>query len=80
MQAATWDEKNNSRLIYHKLTSSHLRPNSSEKMKNHIDEDVLDEILLNLMKQYQMSLIKGTELDSTIEFLKKTSKMIKFFS
>lgn len=39
-------------------------------MKNHIDEDVLDEILLNLMKQYQMSLIKGTELDSTIEFLK----------
>lgn len=31
------------------------------------------------MKQYQMSLIKGTRLVSTTKFLENTSKMIKFF-
>lgn len=31
------------------------------------------------MKQYQMSLIKGTKLVSTTKFLENTSKMIKFF-
>lgn len=71
LHAANWDEKTNSRLIHHKLTSSHLRPDSSEKMRNHLAEDVLDENMLNLMKQYQMSLINGTELNSTIEFLEK---------
>lgn len=79
LHAANWDEKTNSRLIHHKLTSSHLRPDSSEKMRNHLAEDVLDENMLNLMKQYQMSLINGTELDSTIEFLENASKMVKFF-
>lgn len=31
------------------------------------------------MKQYQMSLIKGTKLVSTTKFQENTSKMIKFF-
>lgn len=31
------------------------------------------------MKQYQMSLIKGTKFVSTTKFLENTSKMIKFF-
>lgn len=31
------------------------------------------------MKQYQMSLIKGTKLVSTTKFLENTSEMIKFF-
>lgn len=31
------------------------------------------------MKQYQMSVIKGTKIVSTTKFLENTSKMIKFF-
>lgn len=79
LHAANWNAKTNSRLIYHKLTLSHLRPDSSEKMRNHLAEDILDENMLNLMKQFQMFLIKSSELYSTIEFLENTSKMIKFF-
>lgn len=78
-QAAKWDERTNSRLIHHKLTSSHLQPDSAEKMRNHLAEDVLDENMLNLLRCYQKSLHKGSDLDSVIEFLENTSKIIKFF-
>lgn len=41
LQVANWDEKTNFRLIHHKITTSHLRPGFSEKMRNHFAEDVL---------------------------------------
>jgi hypothetical protein len=48
-------------------------------MRNHLAEDVLDENMLNLLRCYQKSLHKGSDLDSVIEFLENTSKIIKFF-
>lgn len=74
LQVANQDEKTNFRLIHHKITTSHLRPGFSEKMRGCPDDN-----FLTLMKQYQMSLIKGTKLVSTPKFLENTSKMIKFF-
>lgn len=47
LHAANWDEKTNSKLIHYKLTSSHFRPDYSEKMRNHLAEGVLDENMLN---------------------------------
>ena len=58
-QAAKWNERTNSRLIHHKLTSSHLQPDSAEKMRNHLAEDVLDENMLNLLRCYQKSFQQG---------------------
>lgn len=40
LKVANWDEKTNFRLIHYKITSSHLRPGFSEKMRNHLAEDV----------------------------------------
>ena len=79
VNAYKWDQESNSRQVYHKLTSSHLHPDSGEKMRNHLAEDVLNEDMLNLMKQYQISLINGNELSSTIEFLSITSNIVKLF-
>jgi hypothetical protein len=48
-------------------------------MRNNLAEEVLHENMLNLMRQYQMSLITPSVLNSTISFLENNSKMIKFF-
>jgi hypothetical protein len=62
------------RTFNYKLSSSHLHPDSSEKMRNHLAEQVLDDNMLNLMKQYQLSLINNEVLNGAIEFLENTSK------
>lgn len=79
LNAAKWDEQTNSRKINYKLSSSHLHPDSSEKMRNHLAEQVLDDNMLNLMKQYQLSLINNEVLNGAIEFLENTSKLINIF-
>jgi hypothetical protein len=47
--AARWDED----------TDSHLHQNSSEKMRNHLAEEILDLNMLNLMQNYKQSLKNG---------------------
>lgn len=77
--AANWDEKTNSRRISHKLTLSHLNPDSAEKMRNHLAEEVFDSNMLHLMKEYQKSLRKGQELDGTVDLLEQSSRLIFIF-
>lgn len=50
-----WDRATNSRLIHHKVTESHLHPNSAEKMRNKLAEDMMGEDMLNVMLKYQVS-------------------------
>jgi hypothetical protein len=50
--AARWDEEAN----------SHLHPNYSEKMRNHLAEEILDLNMLNLMQNYKQSLKNGNIL------------------
>ena len=77
--AVQWDRTVNSRPIHYKVTDSHLHPNISEKMRNHLAEDMLDENMLHLMECYRESLLNGSHLDSTVELLMMTSTMIKIF-
>jgi hypothetical protein len=79
VDAAKWDSETNSRKIHHKLTASHLHPDSAEKMRNHLAEEVLDSNMLNLMVQYKNSLKNGAVLDSAIELLTQTSELISIF-
>ena len=79
ISAAQWNRLTNSRLIHHKLSNSHLFPNSSEKMRNHLAEEMLNADALNLLQCYRGSCIDGSQYDSTIELLKHTSKIIEVF-
>jgi hypothetical protein len=49
LDAASWEEE----------TNSHLHPNSSEKMRNYLAEEILDLNMLNLMQNYKKSLKNG---------------------
>ena len=79
INAAKWDEDTNSRKIHYKLTPSHLHPDSAEKMRNHLAEEVLDEDMCHLVKHYRKSLQHCSVLDSAVEFLENTSKLISVF-
>lgn len=79
LNAARWDEQTNSRKIHYKLSNYHLHPDSGEKMRNHLAEEVLNEDMLQLMKSYQNSLINGDVLNSAIDLLQQTSKLITVF-
>lgn len=73
--AVQWDRDVNTRPICHKITDSHLYPNSAEKMRNHLAEEMLNEDFLYLMECFQVSLHDGTYLNSSIQLLKQTSKI-----
>lgn len=77
--AVQWDREVNARPICHKITDTHLNPNSAEKMRNHLAEEMLNEDFLHLMECFQANLKEGAYLNSTIQLLKHTSKLIKFF-
>ncbi|ELU04967.1 hypothetical protein CAPTEDRAFT_184970 [Capitella teleta] len=49
--AYQWDTENNPLPIHRKLTPAHMQPDSSEKMRNHLAEEVLDKDMLLLMKE-----------------------------
>ncbi|XP_052065893.1 uncharacterized protein LOC127705600 [Mytilus californianus] len=49
---------------------------TADKMRNHLAEKVLNEDMLQLMKSYQNSLINGDVLNSAIDLLQQTSKLI----
>ena len=80
--AYQWDVGNNPEMmrIHHRLTSEHIEVSAPGKMRNHLAEQCLNADMLNLMVQYQSSLSDGSHLDSTIEFLKETSKLVKVFN
>ncbi|XP_063435277.1 uncharacterized protein LOC134716277 [Mytilus trossulus] len=79
-KAYQWDIAVNPFKIYQQLTMEHFFLTSQSKMRNKLAEDVLNENMLHLMQCYQTSLKeKGDELNSSIEFLKKTSVLAKKF-
>lgn len=80
VDAVQWDRKTNTRLINQKITDCHLYPNNSEKMRNHLAEDMLNKDMLNLMYSYKASLVDGTNLDGCIAFLKRTAILIDIFN
>ena len=48
-------------------------------MRNHLAEEVLDVDMLNLMEQYQKTLIKGDHIQGAIDLLTHTSLLVKNF-
>jgi len=48
-------------------------------MTNHIGEDMLNEDFLYLMEAFQSDLSDGTHLNSSVQLLKHTSKIISVF-
>lgn len=66
ISAVKWDRKVNTRPLCHKITDQHLYPNSSEKMRNHLAEDMLNEDFLYLMEAFQSDLNDGSHLNSSI--------------
>lgn len=79
-KAYQWDFYSNTLKVYQQLTQDHFFLNSQLKMKNKLDEDVLNENMLHLMTCYQRSLgDKGEEPQGSIELLQHTSVIIKNF-
>ncbi|KAL3868679.1 hypothetical protein ACJMK2_041457 [Sinanodonta woodiana] len=64
ISAVHWDREVHSRPIHHKVSDAHLYPNSAEKMRNHLAEEMLDSNTLFLMKSYQASLPDGSYLNN----------------
>jgi hypothetical protein len=60
ISAVKWDREVNTRPLCHKITDQHLYPNSSEKMRNHLAEDMLNEDFLYLMEAFQSDLNDGS--------------------
>ena len=80
IDAVEWDRTMNSRPIHYKVTDTHLYPNGAEKMRNQLGEDMLNEDMLHLMREYQSSLSDvGMALESTVQLLEQTSQLISVF-
>jgi hypothetical protein len=79
IKAVQWDRDSNPRRVHYKLTDSHLYPNSAEKMRNHLAEEMMDEDMLHLMQLYQATLIDGSVLDGALALLKNSSILIRVF-
>ena len=79
LDAAKWDRSSNPRRVHHAITESHLHPNPSEKMRNHLAEDMMGTDMLHLMQLYQATLQDGSELNGAIELLQKTSILVDTF-
>ena len=77
--AVHWDRNINSRLIHFRVTQEHLYPNSSQKMRNHLAEEMLNNEMLYLMKCYRDYLNNSTVLEPAITLLEKTSSLIEIF-
>jgi len=74
-----WDQQNSLQL-HRKLTNEHIFPDSQQKMRNYLAEDVLNSEMLHLMKQYTIYLgEKGQILNGVIEVLENTSQIISIF-
>ena len=56
-----------------------MYPSSSEKMRNLLAEDMLNEDFLYLMEAFLSDLNDGSHLNSSIQLLKHTSRIISVF-
>ncbi|ELU13368.1 hypothetical protein CAPTEDRAFT_194398 [Capitella teleta] len=62
--AYQWDTEKNPLPIHWKLTPAHMQPDSSEKMRNHLAEEVLDKNMLLLMKIQNVKLFTNHDMIS----------------
>ena len=75
-----WDISVKTLKLHQKLTQEHLFLNSQLKMRNKLAEEVVNEDMLHLMKEYQVALgANGKDLESTIELLGQTTILTKIF-
>ena len=44
LAAVNWDRNVNSRPIHYKVASEHLQPDGPQKMRNHLAEDILNDM------------------------------------
>ena len=80
IKAFQWDTSSNVLKIHQKLTQVHFSLNSQLKMRNKLAEDVLDENMLHLLEMHKESLgSSGEQLNSSVELLQNTSKLVKIF-
>ena len=63
-----------------KITRNHIYPSQTDKMRNHLAEEVLNEDFVDLMQKYQQSLSEPSELDSTLKLLRNTAVLIDIFN
>ena len=79
-QAYEWDQMNIVSLHRH-LTRDHIyNLSNSNKMRNHLAEQVLNMDMLNLMLAFKTTLgSNGSKLDATIAFLQNTSILVEVF-
>lgn len=79
IDAYKWDTQNGLQLN-RKLSNEHIFPDSQQKMRNHLAEEVLNCEMLNLFIQYKGTLgDNGHMLNGVIQLLEKTSEMIAIF-
>jgi hypothetical protein len=62
-----------------KTAHEHLSTNGAEKMRNRLAEDMLNEDFLYLMEEHLATLSDGGYLNSSIQLLKQTIKIISAF-
>lgn len=48
--AYLWDYSSNNLKVYHKLSAEHIDPDNSQRMRNHLAVEVLNNEMLHLMK------------------------------
>ena len=80
VDAFNWDQLN-SFPLHKKLTKEHIYPNNAQKMRNKLAFDCLDDDMHNLMFEYSKTLTPPAqdELGGTLELLKQTAFMVRFF-
>ena len=67
--------------LYRRLTKEHIHLTTTNKMRNHLCEEVLNSDMLNLMEEYVQSLSNDREnYQSTVEFLRCTSILVDIFT
>jgi hypothetical protein len=79
VQTIKWDRDTNSRPLHYRVSDEHLFPNSCEKMRNKLAEDMLGYDMLNVMKCFSSFLHDGDYLNGTINFLEQTALLISIF-
>lgn len=79
IDAYEWDRATNPFPLHHKLTEEHLYPNSAQKMRNKLAEDVLGEEMYQLMLAYQRTLQNPDPFDVVLEFLGHTKVILSIF-
>jgi len=62
--------------IYQVLINTHIFPNTSELMRNHLAYEVLDDNMLQLMLSYKKSLKNPNDVQGAILLLQQTSKFL----